>query len=75
MTMTDYAQAGFDGRQTGAMWSSPNWLAEQAGIQCKKVGLYPLEAKIRRGYSVRINRDYIVKFDTKTLEFVGITRA
>jgi len=72
--LNDYALAGYDGRQTDAMYSSACWLAEQAGMQCRKVGILPQETAMSKGYSIRINRSYIVKFDTKTLEFVSITR-
>ena len=72
--MNNYALAGYEGRQTDALYSSPNWLAEQAGIECRKIGLLPQECKMSRGYSVIINRDYVVKFDTKTLAFISITR-
>ena len=74
MNLNDYALAGYEGRQTDAMWSSAAWLAEQAGKECRKVGLLPQEAKLSKGYSVRINRDYVVMFNTKTLEFESITR-
>ena len=72
--LNDYALAGYEGRQTGAMWSSACWLAEQAGKECRKVGLLPIEAKMSKGYSIRINRVYIVKFNTQTLAFESITR-
>lgn len=62
-TMTDYAQAGYEGIQTDAIYSSALWYAEQAGQFCKSIGLYPQEAKMSRGYSVLINRKYIVTFD------------
>ena len=75
INLTDYAQAGYDGRQTDAMYSSNCWMIEQAGKQCRKMGMYPKEAKMSRGYNVRINRDYIFHFDTNTLEFVSVTRA
>jgi len=75
INLTDYAQAGYDGRQTDAIYSSACWLAEQAGKQCRKLNLLPLEVKMSKGYSVRISRDYICKFDTQTLEFVSFTRA
>ncbi len=74
INLNDYALAGYEGRQTDAMWSSAAWLAEQAGKECRKVGLHPLEAKLSRGYSVLINRSYLVKFNTKTLKFESITR-
>jgi len=61
--MIDYAQAGFDGRQTGALYSSSMWYAEQAGKFCRTLGIYPLECKMSKGYSVLINRDYLIKFD------------
>lgn len=73
MNLNDYAQAGYEGRQTDAMWSSAAWLAEQAGKECRKIGLLPIEAKMSKGYSVRINRNYVVKFSTATLEFEGIS--
>jgi hypothetical protein len=72
--LLDYALAGYEGRQTDAMYSSSCWSAEQAGKQCRKIGLFPLEVTMSKGYSVRVNRDYIVKFNTKTLEFESITR-
>lgn len=72
--LNEYALAGYYGRQTDAMWSSAAWLAEQAGKECRKVNLLPQEAKLSRGYSILINRSYLVKFNTKTLEFESITR-
>lgn len=74
LILIDYAQAGYAGTQTDSIWSSSNWLAEQAGKECRKVGLVPTEVKMSKGYSVRVNRDYIVKFNTKTLAFEGISR-
>jgi len=75
MELLDYALAGYDGRQTDAMYSSPCWLAEQAGKVCRKVNLLPQEVKMSKGYSVRINRDYVVKFNTKTLAFESISHS
>ena len=72
MNLNDYALAGYEGRQTDSLWSSGNWLAEQAGKVCRLHNLHPLETKMSRGYSVLINRKYVVKFDAKTLEFVSI---
>jgi hypothetical protein len=74
MTLNDYALAGYEGRQTDAMYSSSCWLAEQAGKQCRKVNLLPTEVAMSKGYSVRVNRTYIVKFNTQTLDFESITR-
>jgi len=72
--LNDYTLAGYDGRQTDAMWSSDCWVAEQAGKVCKQHNITPIETKKSKGYSVVINRSYIVKLNTKTLEFESITR-
>ena len=72
--LNDYAMAGYEGRQTDALWSSACWLAEQAGKVCRKYGITPLETKSSRGYSVLINRQYICKFNTNTLKFESFTR-
>lgn len=73
-SMLEYARAGYNGRQTDAIWSSSLWSAEQAGIQARIAGILPIEVKMSKGYNVRVNRDYIFKFNTKTLDFEGITR-
>ena len=72
--LNDYTLAGYEGRQTDAMYSSNCYMAEQAGKACRKIGLLPIETKMSKGYNVRINRVYIVKFYTKTLEFETITK-
>jgi hypothetical protein len=66
MEMLEYALAGYNGRQTDAFYSSPVWYAEQAGKFCKTKGITPEEVKMGRGYSVVINRDFVIKFDSKT---------
>lgn len=74
MNLLDYALAGYEGRQTEFTYtSSPAWFAEQAGKEARKAGIRVYEVKMSRGYSVRINRDYIFKFDTQTLAFEGIS--
>jgi len=71
--LNEYTLAGYENRQTDAMWSSDCWLAEQAGKECRKAGIFPLETAKSKGYSVKVNRKYIIKFNTKTLEFESIT--
>jgi hypothetical protein len=71
--LNDYALAGYEGRQTDAMYSSNCYMAEQAGKQCRKAGIFPLETAMSKGYSVKINRKHIVKFNTKSLNFESIT--
>lgn len=72
--LNDYTQAGYDNRQTDAIWSSDCWVAEQAGKICKQHNITPLETKKTRGYSVIVNRVWVIKFNTNTLEFESITR-
>lgn len=74
MNLLDSALAGYNNRQTDALFSSACWLAEQAGKEARKANIIPQEIRMSRGYSVRVNRDYIFKFNTNTLAFEGITR-
>lgn len=75
MNLNDYTLAGYTGRQTDdPIYSSSPWLAEEAGKVCRNYGILPSETKMSRGYSVVVNRVFVIKFDTSTLKFVSITR-
>lgn len=74
MDLNRYTLAGYENRQTGSIWSSDCWLCEQAGKIARKYDIHPIETKKSRGYSVIINRVWLIKFNTKTLEFESITR-
>lgn len=75
MNLNDYALAGYEGRQTdNPIYSSNCWLAEEAGKVCRDYGILPRETKVSRGYSVLINRVFVIKFDADTLKFVSLLR-
>lgn len=74
INLNDYTLAGHDGRQTDSIWSSDCWLCEQAGKVCKEYNILPQETKKSRGYSVLINRQWLIKFNTDTLKFESITK-
>jgi len=62
MNLTDYAQAGYDGRMSERppYDSSPAGMAFAAGLWCRANGIYPEEATQGRGYRIRINRTIVV---------------
>ena len=72
MNLLDYAIAGWNAEQTDSLWSSDCWLSEQAGRICRLHNLYPQEIKKSRGYSIIVNRQYIINFNSNTLEFESI---
>lgn len=75
MNLNDYALAGYEGRQTdNPIRSSSCWLAERAGEVCREYKIIPQETKMSRGYSVLINRVFVIKFDADTLKFVSLLR-
>lgn len=68
MNLIDYAQAGYDARisERPPYDSSPAGMAFAAGEWCRSHGIYPLECRMSRGHSIRINRDVILNCNGAT---------
>lgn len=71
------AQAGYDRAPDTTLWSSPCWLAYQAGKAVSAM-TRPVKAHMSRGYSVRLElgsgTQVLVRFSGKELDSFTIER-
>lgn len=70
--MLESAQAGYRGDAETALWSSPLWLAWEAGAYMAQAHSTPItHCHMSRGFSVRVRtsqgNEYIVSFSGKYL--------
>lgn len=76
--MLESAKAGYSGQPDDGLWSSPCWMAHQAGKAMAAKGYtMPTAAAMSRGFSVRLQtaaNEFIARFSGDLLDTIAIER-